>query len=48
MAVGARPRKLEPNMDSESESDLLLSGRGPQMREMRMGMLGDSVLWGDW
>lgn len=42
MAVGAGPHKLQPNVDSES--DLLLSNRGAQMREMRMGMLGDSVL----
>lgn len=41
MAVGAGPRKLQL---LDSESDLLLSGRGAQMREMRMGMLGDSVL----
>lgn len=42
MAVGAGPHKLQPNVDSES--DPLLSGPGAQMREMRMGMLGDSVL----
>lgn len=42
MAVGAGPQKLQPSVDSESV--LLLSGRGAQMREMRMGMLGDSVL----
>lgn len=41
MAVGAWPHKLQPNIDFES--DLLPSG-GAQMREMRMGMLGESVL----
>lgn len=41
MAVGARPRKLQL---LDSESDLLLRAWGAQIREMRMGMLGDSVL----
>lgn len=44
--MGAGPRTLQPNLDCET--DLVLSSRGAQMREMRMGMLGDSVLWGDW
>lgn len=46
MAMSAGPRKLQLNIDSESE--LLQSRPGTQIREMRMGMLGDSVLWGDW
>lgn len=46
MAESAGPHKLQPNLDSGC--DLLLSSWGAQIREMRMGMLGDSVLWGDW
>lgn len=46
MAVGAGPHTFQPSIDSES--DLLLNDWEAQIREMRMGMLGDSVLWGDW